>query len=93
LVTLCLQHCGPEQCDLLALLNAVEDLGVIKIADPETHNAWRVLGPLLDEDEHRAPGSAGSSRSPCCSALRTTAATAATTTATASTASTAPTRR
>jgi hypothetical protein len=91
LVTLCLQNCGAEQGDLLALLNAVEDLGVIKIADPEAHNPRRVFGALLDEDEHRAAVSAGSSDSPsCATALRTTAATAAT--ATATTAATAPAR-
>jgi hypothetical protein len=35
LVALRLQHCGPEQSNLLSLLSAADDLGVIEIADSE----------------------------------------------------------
>jgi hypothetical protein len=90
LVALCLQHCGSEQGDLLALFNAAEYLRVIEIADSQAHHARRVFVALFHEHEHRAAGPPCSSRSrSCCSATTTLPTTTSETAGTAGTAGTA----
>ena len=74
LVTLRLQHCRTEQRDLLALLQAAQNLGVVEVADTESYHARCVLVVRLYEHDHRpARSPASTTRASASSGLPETA--------------------
>ena len=59
LISLRLQHRGPEQRDHFTLLESAEDLRVIEVTDADAHESRRIVIVLFHEHEHRAARTAG----------------------------------